>query len=145
LRTSAAITLAAHAALLALVLAHQGGAPPDARGVDIRLVDRGAAPAPARAPAIPFGPGMEPPRLLSGRDPAYTPEALAARVQGAALVECVITTEGALTGCRVLRSIPHMDQAILEAMATRRYAPVTSQGRPVAVSYVFQVDLVLPD
>ena len=143
--TSALITVTAHAAMLALLLAQRGGAPVGARGVDIHLVESRPAAAAARAPVIPFGAGMDPPRWLSGSDPVYTREALAARVEGVAEVECVITTEGALTGCRLLRAIPHMGQAVLEAMTTRRYAPVLQQGRPVAVSYVFRIDLVLPE
>lgn len=145
LRTSAAITVAAHAALLALLLAHRGAAPVDARAVDIQLVTSPPAAAAAPAPAIPFGPGMTPPRLLSGRAPVYTREAVAARVEGAAEVECVITTDGTATGCRLLRSIPHMGPAVLEAMASRRYTPALQDGRPVAVSYVFRLDLVLPE
>jgi TonB family protein len=87
---------------------------------------------------------MTKPVLISGRDPVYTREALTARVEGSVSVKCTITTEGTLAGCRVLQSVPHMDKAVLDAMATRRYRPVTYQGRPVAVDYVFTIRLVLP-
>ncbi len=142
LRTAAAIAVVAHAAALALLLTTRGG-PPEAPRPGMLVVDPRGSGSPS-APPVPFGPGMEPPRRLSGRDPVYTPEAVAARVQGVALVECVVTIEGSLTDCRLLRPVPHMEQAILESMATRRYTPVLREGQPVAVSYVFEVDLVLP-
>lgn len=91
-----------------------------------------------------FGEGMTRPIQLEGRDPQYTREALAAGVQGVMIVKCVITTEGRLQQCRTIKPLPHMEQAVLEALATKRYKPVTFQGRPVAVDYVFQIRLVLP-
>jgi protein TonB len=93
---------------------------------------------------LPFGPGMTTPVLISGRDPLYTREALSARVEGTVSVKCTITTLGTLTHCRVQQSVPWMDQAVLDAMATRRYRPVTYQSRPISVDYVFTIRLVLP-
>jgi len=90
-----------------------------------------------------FGPGMTRPSLLSKTDPTYTREALAASVQGLMLVKCTITLQGALEGCRIVKSLPHMDAAVLTALTNWRYAPVTYQGRAVAVDYVIPVRLVL--
>jgi len=95
----------------------------------------GAPPVPS-SEILPFGEGMSPPRLLEGAEPAYPREAREARVQGTMLVRCVITTTGALQGCRVLQSLPYLEQPVLEALAHRRYSPVLFQGRPVNVAYV---------
>jgi protein TonB len=93
---------------------------------------------------LPFGAGMERPKPLPGnRQPQYTREAREARVEGTMLVQCVITTSGALTGCRVLKSLPFMDKAVLDAMSTWHFTPVTFQGRPVNVQYVIPVRLVM--
>jgi protein TonB len=51
-------------------------------------------------------------------------------------VRCVITTTGTLQGCRVLQSLPYLEQPVLEALAHRRYTPVLFPGRPVNVAYV---------
>lgn len=104
-----------------------------------------AAPSRSTHQILPFGPGMTRPRLISGRDPAYTAQAYAAKVSGVMIVKCVITTAGTIQGCRIIKGLPHMDRAVLDAMAGRRYTPVMYQGRAVAVDYVFNIKLVLPN
>ncbi|NMO16947.1 energy transducer TonB [Pyxidicoccus fallax] len=93
---------------------------------------------------LPFGAGMTRPRKLSGPKPQYTREALQARVQGLMIIKCVITTRGTVERCRIIKSLPHMEQAVLEALHAQRYQPVTFQGRPVPVDYTFNIRLVLP-
>ena len=93
---------------------------------------------------LPFGAGMTRPTLMSKVDPVYTREALAARVEGLMLVKCVITTTGTLQSCRVVKGLPHMDEAVLKALGQWRYTPVSYQGAPVSVDYVIPVRLVLP-
>lgn len=93
---------------------------------------------------LPFGAGMTPPQLLSGAQLQYTREALAARVSGTVIARCTITQEGTVERCRIIKGLPHMDEAVLEALTSRHYRPVSFQGRPVSVSYAFQVKLTLP-
>ncbi|AUX23473.1 biopolymer transporter TonB [Sorangium cellulosum] len=102
------------------------------------------SPAPPQNVVLPFGAGMNRPSRVAGREPQYTREALAARVEGLAIVKCVIKVDGTLSGCRMIKSIPHMDREILAALATHRYTPVMYQGRPVSVDYVFNIRLKLP-
>lgn len=94
--------------------------------------------------AVPFGPEMQRPVRLSGRDPGYTLEAVEARVEGKVLVKCVITVEGKVENCRVLRSLPWLDQEVLSALKTQRYTPVTFKGRLVPVFYMFPFNFRLP-
>lgn len=91
-----------------------------------------------------FTDGMTRPVQLEGRDPQYTREALEAHVEGNIIARCVITTQGRIENCRIIKGLPHMNQAVLEALATKRYTPVMYQGRPVAVQYVFEFRLMLP-
>jgi protein TonB len=84
---------------------------------------------------LPFGEGMNRPQLVGGPEPVFPREALEARVEGTLLARCVITTEGALTNCRIIKSLPFLDQPVLAALAQRRYTPVSFQGRAVAVEY----------
>ena len=87
---------------------------------------------------------MTPPALRSGSPIQYTREALEAHVSGQLIAKCVITREGDVDKCRIIKGLPHMNEAVLAALETRRYTPVTYMGRPIAVSYVFNVKLDLP-
>jgi periplasmic protein TonB len=94
-----------------------------------------ALPPPTNA-VIPFGVGMDRPRLVAGPAPEYSRQAREAKVEGTMLVKCVITTSGTLRDCRIIKGLPFMDQPVLSALAQQRYTPVTFQGRPVDVEYV---------
>ncbi|WP_437732855.1 TonB family protein [Sorangium sp. So ce1335] len=109
--------------------------------------------APAAVPATPaatapeilrFQEGMTRPVPVVAPAVVYTREARQARVEGTVLARCVVTTAGNLTGCRIVKGVPHMNEAVLAALAASRYKPVTYQGRPVNVDYVFSLKLVLP-
>jgi protein TonB len=92
---------------------------------------------------MPFGPGMERPALLSGPQPVYPREALAAKVEGMMLVKCVITTAGTLRSCRILKGLPYMERPVLDALAQYRYKPVVFQGRPINLEYVIPLKFKL--
>jgi protein TonB len=107
------------------------------------------APAPAVEPVgeevVPFISGnMTPPQLQSGASLQYTREALAAGVEGLLIARCVITRDGDVEDCRIIKGQPHMNEAVLSALETRRYTPVTYQGRPISVIYNFHIKLDLP-
>ena len=112
------------------------------------------APRPAAAPVVPpeaprdvvpFGEGMTRPVLLqSGRPITYTREAIAARVEGVSIARCVITAEGLVERCKVIKPLPFMDEAVLEHLQSQRFQPVSYQGKPVSVGYNFSVRLTLP-
>ncbi|HVK66212.1 MAG TPA: TonB family protein, partial [Polyangium sp.] len=105
-------------------------------------------PAKPEAPSAlvrPFEQGaMSQPKRIGGRDPVYTREALQARVEGTALLQCEITATGATRDCRLLKSLPHMDSELLAAARTWRFSPATQGGQPISVRYVSKVNLVLP-
>ena len=103
-----------------------------------------AAPAPTATGIMHFQDGMTRPSPVSVRAPVYTREAREAKVQGTVVAKCVITTSGALTGCRIVKGLPHMDGAVLAALAMSRYTPVVYQGRPVSVDYAFTLKLIPP-
>ncbi|XXY54409.1 TonB family protein [Sorangium sp. So ce269] len=105
-----------------------------------------AAPAPAATTPeiLRFQEGMTRPVPIAAPAVVYTREARQARVEGTVLARCVVTTAGTLTGCRIVKAVPHMNEAVLSALAASRYRPVTYQGRPVNVDYVFSIKLVLP-
>ncbi|HEX8704053.1 MAG TPA: TonB family protein [Myxococcaceae bacterium] len=93
---------------------------------------------------IPYGDGMSRPEQLSGKDIAYTRAALDARVEGTMVVKCTITKAGRVENCRTVKGLPHMEQAVIQALESRTYKPILYQGQPVSVEYVFRVRLTLP-
>ncbi|WNG49021.1 TonB family protein [Archangium minus] len=93
---------------------------------------------------IPFQDGMSRPVEVKGKDIVYTREALAARVEGTMIVKCVITKKGGVENCRVIKGLPHMNEAVVQALQARTYKPITLQGKPVTVDYTFSIRLVAP-
>lgn len=105
-----------------------------------------AAPAaPTKAAVLPFGEGMTRPSSISADEIQFTREAREARVSGTMIVRCLITTEGALQSCRIMKSVPMMDQTVLASLAQHRGAPVMYQGHPVSVEYTYTIRLKSPD
>ncbi|MFP2899425.1 energy transducer TonB [Corallococcus sp. 4LFB] len=100
--------------------------------------------APTGTDVVPFQGGMTPPRMLSGSQFSYTLEARRAGVEGMIIAKCVITTEGRVRDCRIIKGLPFMDDAVLESLYSRTYQPLTFQGRPVNVSYTFNIKLRMP-
>jgi protein TonB len=93
---------------------------------------------------VPFGPGMTPPRRVSGEAPKYTTQALAARIEGRVIVRCVLGTTGDVRSCRIVKPLAELDRAAVRALEASRFTPVTFQGRPAAVTYLFTFDFRLP-
>ena len=98
----------------------------------------------AKASAFPKEPPTKMPVLISGKVPEYTKEALDAGVEGPVEVRCLITKAGEVTKCKMLKSLPHMDQAVLDAVATWRCEPASRGGAPVEMQHVFKLRLKLP-
>jgi TonB family protein len=92
-----------------------------------------------------FGAGMTRPERLSGPIPQYTKEALEKRSQGLMIVKCIITVEGEVRKCRIIKPLPFMEEAVLDALYQSRYKPVTFEGKPIQVDYTFNIKLALPE
>jgi protein TonB len=92
---------------------------------------------------LPFGPGMTRPSQIAGAPPIYTREARAARVEGKVLVRCVITLTGEVQNCQVIKGVPMLTEIVLESLRTSRFTPVSYQGRPQAIQYLFTFNFKL--
>lgn len=104
--------------------------PPDDLGEDTFVCD--------------FNERITPSELLSGAEVRYPPEALKARVRGLVIARCTLTREGRVEDCRIIKGLPHMDEAVVQALQSRRYRPVTFRGKPVTVKYTFHMKLQAP-
>jgi serine/threonine-protein kinase len=103
--------------------------------------DAGRSQPPAAQPAPSVG-KLE--ALDMGKPIQYTPEALAAKVEGTLSVKCTLAPSGRLENCEVLKGLPFMDKAVLDSLASRRYKPLSLDGAPISVDYIFDVRLKLP-
>jgi hypothetical protein len=52
--------------------------------------------------------------------------------------------DGRVQECRVIEGLPYMDDAVVNALEARRYAPALLEGQPVECDYTFKVHLELP-
>lgn len=104
----------------------------------------GAAAAPSVPAVLSFGPEMTRPSLISGGELSYPREAMLAGVSGTIIAKCLVTSEGALRNCRIIKGLPFLDKAALDVLATRKYSPVTYQGKAVSVEYVFNLKVAPP-
>jgi TonB family protein len=96
------------------------------------------APAPVRV-----GGAIKAPVQTRRVNPPYPPEAQAAGVQGVVIMEATIGVDGKVTDVRVLRSIPLLDQAALDAVRQWEYAPTVVNGVTVPVVMTVTVNFTL--
>jgi TonB family protein len=100
---------------------------------DVLPTQVAAAPWAAAEGAMPTGAALTPPKKTKYVQPVYPKAALDARVQGEVLLEIVIGTDGRVADARILKSVPQLDQAALEATLAARYEPVEINGLPVRI------------
>ena len=104
----------------------------------VDVIPAAPPPPPPQAP-IRLHAGMQPPRKLTHVDPLYPRVAQMSRVEGTVILEAVIDVNGAVASVRVLRSIPLLDQAAVDAVRGWRFTPTLLNGVPVPVALTVTV------
>lgn len=92
------------------------------------------------------GNGVMIPRVLREVKPAYTAEAMRAKVQGIVLLECVVMPDGTVGRVEVVKSLDGtfgLDQEAIKAARQWRFAPGTRFGEPVAVLVTIELQFTL--
>jgi len=74
-----------------------------------------------------------PPRKIVDVRPVYSEMARQTRTEGTVVLEAVLDPTGSVTQLRVVRSVPLLDQAALDAVRRWKYSPSMIGGRPVSV------------
>jgi len=100
------------------------------------------APPPPPAP-VRVGGDIAPPRKVRNVDPQYPAIARAAKVQGRVILEATIAKDGSVKDVKVLRSLPMLDQAAVEAVQQWKYTPTMLNKEPVEVIMTVTVDFAL--
>ena len=75
--------------------------------------------------------------------PVYPQSAIQARIQGVVIIEATIGKDGAVDNARILRSIPLLDPAALEAVRQWQFTPTLLNGVPVPVIMTVTVQFAL--
>ncbi|MBI2356095.1 MAG: energy transducer TonB [Candidatus Doudnabacteria bacterium] len=100
-------------------------------------------PPPKPVEPVPVGGNIRPPQRLEHVPPEYPAIARTARVQGIVIIQATINETGRVVEVEVLRSIPLLDQAALDAVRQWRYTPTLLNGKPVPVITTVTVQFTL--
>jgi protein TonB len=92
-------------------------------------------PPPAPKPREPVRPGgaIKTPQRIAYAPPIYPQIAQVAKVEGTVILEATIDETGVVRNVTVLRSIPLLDRAAIDAVSKWRYTPTTLNGVPVPI------------
>ena len=123
--------------------ARQGGAV----GGAVQPLGVAPPPPPPPAPGAPVRVGgvVMAPRQTRKVNPVYPPIAQSARVQGVVILEALIDEQGRVGSARVLRSIPLLDQAAIDAVRQWEYTPTMLNGAPTPVVMTVTVQFRLEE
>ena len=92
------------------------------------------------------GNGVTLPRVLFEKKPAYTADAMRAKVQGTVLLECVVMPDGTVGQVDVVRSLDStfgLDQEAIKAAKQWRFQPGMRFGEPVPVLVTIELTFTL--
>lgn len=66
--------------------------------------------------------------------PIYAPMVMASGIQGEVVVEATVDTRGKVAMLRVVRTLPMLTQATIDAVRQWEFDPTTMSGAPVVVT-----------
>ena len=100
-------------------------------------------PPPSPSGPVRVGGDIEAPKKIKDVLPVYPPVAIAGRVQGQVIIEAVIDKRGHVSDTKILKSIPLLDKAAVDAVRQWEYTTTTLNGVPVAVIMTVTVTFAL--
>jgi protein TonB len=119
----------------------EGGVPGGVVGGIVGDLPEG--PPPPAANPVRVGGDVHEPRKLLDVAPAYPDLAVKAHVEGLVIIEATIDERGRVVDARVLRGVPMLDEAALEAVRKWVYTPTLLGGIPTAVVMTVTVNFRL--
>lgn len=76
-------------------------------------------------------------------NPVYPQAARDAKIEGIVILEVVIGEDGSIVSTTVVRSIPELDQAAIDAVVQWKYQPTLFNGAPVEVQMFVTINFSL--
>ena len=98
-------------------------------GVPGGIVLEEAPPPPPKRP-VRIGGSIQQPALINRVAPVYPLIAVSAKVTGTVILEATVNEAGEVTSVVVVRSVPLLDRAAVDAIRQWRYAPLLMNGEP---------------
>jgi len=86
---------------------------------------------------------IKPPKLIKEVKPIYPEDARQKRVEGTVILEATTDVYGRVKKVEVLRSIPLLDQAAIDAVRQWVYEPAIIEGRPIGLTFTVTVNFKL--
>lgn len=90
-----------------------------------------------------IGGDVKPPKKIKHVSPVYPPDAKEAGIEGIVILEAVIDKEGKVARADIVRSIPELDQAALDAVLQWEFEPTYIKGKAVAVRMTVTINFTL--
>jgi protein TonB len=100
---------------------------------------------PSGKPPIRVGGSIAVPQKAKDVRPVYPELAKSVRVQGVVILEAIIDEQGRVADARILRSIPLLDQAALDAVKQWEFTPTLLNGEPVPIIMTMTIQFSLPE
>lgn len=119
------------------------GGPPSAGSLFQGPAVTTLTPPPPKAGPVRLHGGITPPARITYTAPVYPTIAQTAKVEGTVILEATIDESGVVRDLRVLRSIPLLDRAAIEAVGRWRYTPTRLNGVAVAIIMTVTVTFTL--
>jgi protein TonB len=121
----------------------EGGVPGGVMGGVVGGLPEAPPPPPPPAAPVRVGGNIKAPVKTKDVRPVYPAIAQSARVQGIVIIEATIGPNGKVADAKVLRSIPLLDNAALDAVRQWQFTPTLLNGVPVPVIMTVTVQFTL--
>jgi protein TonB len=82
---------------------------------------------------------IKPPKLIKKVDPIYPEEARKEGISGVVILEVTTDEFGEVKSTEILRSVPALDQAAIDAVEQWIYEPMIIEGKPKSVAFTVTV------
>ena len=120
-----------------------GDSPGLVGGTNVGVLEAPPSAPPAPLPPVRLHSGIRAPLKTTHVPPVYPAPARASRMQGIVILEATIDTEGNVASLTVLRSIPFLDAAAVDAVKQWKYTPALLNDTPVPVIMTVTVRFML--
>jgi TonB family protein len=87
--------------------------------------------------------GQAEPNVVKKVDPVYPEAARKAGIEGTVLLEAKTDAKGDVVAVSVLKSVPELDQAAIDALKQWKYEPYVVDGKPVGLVFTVTIRFVL--
>jgi protein TonB len=101
------------------------------------------APPPPPVQPVRVGGVVKEPRRVKYVPPVYPGLAVTGRIEGAVVLECIVDVRGRVQDLKILRGLPLLDEAAIEAVRRWAYTPTLIDGVPVPVIMTVTVNFRL--